>query len=318
MAPRTPRTAGRKKADATPETAADKARARRAARAARAARSETRSPETRSPETRSPEAGAVAVEDAPQVPSQRAASPEPRRPDAPRAVPRGVIRRRRLVAVLVVLLVVATLWVGGLLVLQHSGLATVTSVTVTGNTTVPAAQVLDAAAVPTGGPLTDVDTAAAAERVAALAPVASASVSRSWPHTVAIAVVERAPVATFTAASGPELVDATGAVFVGPAPAGLPRLDLPSAGPGDPATTAALTALGDVPATLRPQVQTVTAAIALPGAPPQVTFGLTDDRQVRWGSSDRGAEKATALVPLLTQPGHVFDVASPELPTIRR
>ena len=46
--------------------------------------------------------------------------------------------------------------------------------------------------------------------------------------------------------------------------------------------------------------------------------GLTGDRKVVWGTDDRAADKAAVLVPLLTQPGHVFDVTSPDLPTIRR
>ena len=55
---------------------------------------------------------------------------------------------------------------------------------------------------------------------------------------------------------------------------------------------------------------------APPGAP-QVTLGLTDDREVRWGGPERGEEKAGVLLPLLGQTGHRYDVSSPELPTIR-
>ena len=57
---------------------------------------------------------------------------------------------------------------------------------------------------------------------------------------------------------------------------------------------------------------------AVGGAPAQVTLGLADSKQVVWGTSDRGEDKARVLVPLLTEPGHVYDVTSPDLPTIRR
>ena len=60
--------------------------------------------------------------------------------------------------------------------------------------------------------------------------------------------------------------------------------------------------------------------------------GVAGDQAVRWEGAfdhrrrsdhavvteDRAAEKAAVLVPLLTQPGRVFDVTSPDLPTIRR
>jgi cell division protein FtsQ len=65
-------------------------------------------------------------------------------------------------------------------------------------------------------------------------------------------------------------------------------------------------------------VLTVDATVAGANVPGQVTFGLTGGRQVVWGTDDRATDKVAVLVPLLTQPGHVFDVTSPDLPTIRR
>ena len=48
--------------------------------------------------------------------------------------------------------------------------------------------------------------------------------------------------------------------------------------------------------------------------PGQVTLGLTEDRQVRWGDAERAAEKAAVLGPLLTQPGRVYDVTARTCP----
>lgn len=242
-----------------------------------------------------------------------------RRPvDGPRA-PRpstGTYRRRRLIAALVVLGILVGIGFGARALL-YSGLADVQDVQITGLVTIRAADVQRAAAVTTGGPLADVDTAAIAQRVAALPAVAGASVGRSWPHTVTVAVTERVAVASVSTPKGVALVDSGGVVYPGTPPPGMPRLNFGAVGPDDPATRAAVAALAALPDAVRKQVQTVDVAVT-GGAPGQVTFGLTDDRQVLWGAAERAADKAAVIVPLLTQPGHVFDVTSPDLPTIRR
>ena len=55
------------------------------------------------------------------------------------------------------------------------------------------------------------------------------------------------------------------------------------------------------------------------GAPSvaSITLTLLDGRVVVWGGTDRTAEKAQKLAALLTQPGHVYDVSSPDLPTVK-
>jgi cell division protein FtsQ len=45
---------------------------------------------------------------------------------------------------------------------------------------------------------------------------------------------------------------------------------------------------------------------------------MADGKEVRWGTPERAEEKAAALTALLTQPGTVYDVTSPDLPTVRR
>jgi cell division protein FtsQ len=73
-----------------------------------------------------------------------------------------------------------------------------------------------------------------------------------------------------------------------------------------------------LPADLRGQVLTATSSVASAGGPAQIVLGLTTSREVRWGSAERTADKAAVLVPLLSQPGHIYDVSSPDLPTITR
>lgn len=228
------------------------------------------------------------------------------------------IRRRRIAALVIAVVVLAGLAVGARAAVYDSGWFDVKDVKVTGVTTLAMADVLGAADVTPGRPLAEVDTRGIASRVAALSGVASVEVSRSWPHTVAVDVVERVPVAVASTPSGDQLVDTGGVVYAGKVVPNLPRMAFGPVGPTDAPTRAALAAFAQLPAAVRAQVLTIDSRASAENAPSQVSFGLTGDRQVRWGASERGQEKAAVLVPLLTQPGRVYDVTSPDLATIRR
>ncbi|QJY49531.1 cell division protein FtsQ/DivIB [Pseudonocardia broussonetiae] len=242
--------------------------------------------------------------------------PAPDAPRAPRPEPSPVHRRRRRVALVVALLVLlAGLAVGVRVLVYDLGLLDVEGVEVTGAVAVPQDEVLAAAAVVVGQPLAGVDTAGIAERVAQLPGIGSVEVGRSWPHTVTVAITERTAVAVARTPQGPRPVDAAGVVYPAPVAPGLPQLTFGAVGPDDPSTRAALDVLAALPEDVRAQVLTVDVSVG--GGVPQVTLGLTDDRQVRWGPVEESARKAGVLVPLLTQPGRVYDVASPELPTVR-
>jgi cell division protein FtsQ len=265
----------------------------------------------------------------PARPPGRPGAGEPAAADAPADAPAGALpavyrRRRRLGLVLLGVVVLAGLGLAARVLLFDVGLADVDRVDVTITTAAGAPailaeqQVRDAAAVPPGGPLASVDTGAVADRLRALPAVASAEVERDWPHAVAVHVVQRTPIAAVQTADGPALVDATGAVFPGPAAPGLPGLVVGSAGPTDPATAAAVAVLAALPDAVRGQVLTAVSSVASTGGPAQVVLGLTDSREVQWGSAERTTDKAAVLVPLLSQPGRTYDVSSPDLPTINR
>lgn len=248
-----------------------------------------------------------------------------------RGLPAVYRRRRRLGLALLGLVVLVAVGLTARVLLYDVGLADVDRVEVSLSTPTGApvgagatpalvteSQVRDAAAVPQGGPLVAVDTAAVADRVRALPVVASVDVERDWPHTVSLHVVQRAPLAATQTAGGPALVDAAGAVFPGAAVPGLPGLSVATPGPDDPATLAAVQVLGALPATVRDQVLTVTSSVGPGGVSGQVVLGLTGSREVRWGTAERAEDKASVLVPLLGQPGRVYDVTSSDLPTITR
>lgn len=187
------------------------------------------------------------------------------------------------------------------------------SVQVIGTVELPADEVRVAAAVPLGTPLLRLDTGEVEARVAALPRVAAVQVSRTLGGTVRIAVTERSPVAVQSAPDGVHLIDVTGTSYakVADAPAGLPQLRVAQVGPADSATLAAITVLTGLPEPLRIQVLSVAA-----DSPADVLLRLGEEREVHWGGVEAGERKAAVLGVLLTQPGRIYDVSSPDLPTI--
>jgi cell division protein FtsQ len=229
-------------------------------------------------------------------------------PGARRGPTRGRYLARRWTAVLVVVAVVTAAYL-----VTFTSLLGVRSVEVIGIRQIPEDAVLAAAAIEHGTPMVRLDADEAAARVAALPKVFEVVVERSWPSTVEIIITERTPVAVLRAGTELHLVDSTGldyAVTRTP-PAGLPTLAMTDVRPDNPATAAAVAVLGDIPDQLGRQVTTVTAA-----TPGDVRLTLSDGRVVKWGNARDNARKAAVLAPLLTRPGKVYDVATPEFPTV--
>ena len=79
----------------------------------------------------------------------------------------------------------------------------------------------------------------------------------------------------------------------------------------DPATRAVVGVVNELPEKLRPEVVKVSATS---GADVKVT--LTGDRIVKWGSADDTPRKGAVLLVLLTRPGMMYDVSSPDLATV--
>jgi cell division protein FtsQ len=189
----------------------------------------------------------------------------------------------------------------------------VRSVDVAGLRGLTVAQVERAADVRDGTPMLRLDTVGIISRVARLPRVAWVDVSREWPSTVRITVTERDPVGVLRKADGVHLVDSTGLDYatVAAAPAGLPNIQLPAAAPADPRTQAVVRVMGALPPQLRAEVIAISAA-----TPGSVQLALANGKTVRWGNADDSARKAAVLAALMTRPGHVYDVSSPDLPTV--
>lgn len=240
-----------------------------------------------------------------------------RRPNRPgarstrgRPVRGGAVDLRwRRVLPLVVLAVITVV----VAVLYFTPLLGVRSVEVEGNRMLGDDEVLAAAGVEPGTPLLRVDTGEISSRLGEMSKLDSASVELMWPSTVRLDVVERIPMAFMVGRGGTHLVDASGLPFteVPEPPPGLPELKVRTAAPDDPATRAALTALTALDPMVRDQVVAVEAE-----RPADVRLLLTEDREVHWGMVEESERKAAILQPLLSRPGKIYDVTSPELPTV--
>jgi cell division protein FtsQ len=207
-------------------------------------------------------------------------------------------------------------------VLWGSPLLAVHTVRVDGVSTLPAAQVRETAGIADGTPLLRVDLTSAEQRVAQLPQVDSVEVTRGWPNTVVITVVERKPVAVVGSPGDRSLVDASGVLFdtiTGDAPTGVVPLDVAHPGPDDAPTRAALGALVSLPPEVRKQVSAAAASSA-----EDVSLTLADGTSVRWGSSEHTKAKASALAAVLGQieakalePAGTIDVSTPDAVVLR-
>jgi cell division protein FtsQ len=199
-------------------------------------------------------------------------------------------------------------------VLLMSPLLAVRTVVVSGTTRLSPQQVRAAADVVRGTPLARVDAAAVVRRVESLRAVAEVRVTRAWPSTLKLQVIERKPVVGVVTKTGVTLVDADGVPFAAaPAlPAGVVRLQVARPGPKDPTTRAALEVLAVLPQPIRARVRIVRAA-----SPASVTLVLRDGRRVIWGGVDDTALKAQAAEALLKMPGSIYDVSRPGVVTRR-
>jgi cell division protein FtsQ len=224
-------------------------------------------------------------------------------------------RRRRVFAGLLVLLVLAGAVVGGRVLLLRSPWFRVAQIDVAAPAGMNADTLRAVTGIRPGQPLLTVDVDGAGRNLGTLAPVASATVTRHWPHTVRVEVVGRTPVALTPSAEGPWLVDHTGLAYqpAGAHPPALPVLRAARVSPADPATRSALRVLAALTPSVRGKVQVVEAETAN-----SVLLRLAGNKQVLWGTPDASDRKARVLEALLSQTGSYYDVSAPDLPTLRR
>jgi cell division protein FtsQ len=204
---------------------------------------------------------------------------------------------------------------GGLLWMVYgTSVLGVRSVEIVGTDVLTHEQVEQAARVRMSEPLARVDLDVVRARVETLPAVDRAIVSRGWPSTVEIQVIERTPVAAVPMGEQFSLIDDEGVAYrtVARKPKGLPLAELATPAPGDVNTKAALTVLGSLTDELRAQL----VSISVP-APAQVSLGLRKDRTVVWGDDTQSPTKAQIATVLLKREGDTIDVSAPTVVTIR-
>ncbi len=211
----------------------------------------------------------------------------------------------------VAVLVLVGLVVGGLWAVYFSSLLAAQGVQVDGATQLSAAEVRSAAAVRDGEPLARVDLGQVRSRVEALAAVASADVTRQWPHTVRVSVRERVAVAVVELGGQARGMDASGVVFkdYDKPPAGLPQVRTTTSTRSD-ALREAAQVISALPADLARRVDHVEVETV-----DQISLVLRDGRTVAWGSAEGSDTKAKVLAVLLRQPARKYDVSVPGQPT---
>jgi cell division protein FtsQ len=172
------------------------------------------------------------------------------------------------------------------------------------------AQVREVAGVLNGTPLTRVDVDGVAQRIAALPAVAGVEVSRDWPSTLRIAVVERVPIGGLKRDNTFHLFDAQAVIFrtTDSLPADVVAVECQA----DNLVKAAVTVIE----ALTPQLRSELVRLSIDG-PAGITLVLNKDRMVTWGDEQRSELKAKVATALLKQKGTRIDVSVPEIVTIQ-
>lgn len=173
-------------------------------------------------------------------------------------------------------------------------------------------RVQEAAAVVRGTPLSRLDTSVVTGRVAALAPVASVEVTRVWPATVRIDIIERVPVGAVKRDNQFHLFDDQGVIFraADSLPAEVVLVDI-KIGEPDRLIKASL----QVIRSLTPELRSELVSISIDG-PAGIALALRKDRMVTWGDAVESDLKAKVATALLARKEKKIDVSVPEIITI--
>jgi cell division protein FtsQ len=221
-------------------------------------------------------------------------------------------RRRKVLAFTSIALVLALLGVSVWSVYFSTALVT-KRVSVIGTRDLTTMQVSFAAQVPLGVPLARQDLDAIAERTTTLPPVESAAVTRDWPSSIRITVVERRPVLAVRQPDGYVVVDKSGVAYQ-TKPMLPPAVLLAEINPGDaPLLSEAAIVATALPKKLRGKVDRITA-----GNRDSIVLILESGRTVTWGSSSDSELKAQVVTALLKRkPKSSMDVSSPHNPAVQ-
>jgi cell division protein FtsQ len=202
---------------------------------------------------------------------------------------------------------------GGTWLVFFSSVVTVRDVSVRGNQTMSSVRVEAVAKAPIGRQLARVDLGAIQARVESIPAVKSVSVSRSWPHTIAISITERTPVAVVDRGADLQGVDEDGVLFGSYA---REPDDLPLITTAPDVRSEALAEAARVVTSLRADISARVDKVEVESVD-RIRLRLAGGRTVMWGSAEDSEQKAAVLAVLLDQPGNEIDVSVPGRPTTR-
>ncbi|HEX7739846.1 MAG TPA: FtsQ-type POTRA domain-containing protein [Marmoricola sp.] len=206
----------------------------------------------------------------------------------------------------------AVLVVAGLWAVFFSSLLAARSVKVDGVGLRLSSRVQHVARLPEGRPLARVDLGAIKARVETIASIESASVSRSWPHTVTITVVRRTPVAVVDRGAGLQLLDRFGVVFGHVKHAGGRPLIKAASTTDSDALAAAGAVAGSLPRSLAREVDYIELRTAN-----DIELSMHNGQRVLWGSAADSDQKAAVAKVLLHKKVDLVDVSVPGRPATR-
>ncbi|MFZ0141544.1 MAG: FtsQ-type POTRA domain-containing protein [Aeromicrobium sp.] len=223
--------------------------------------------------------------------------------------------RRVLLALLGLGVVAGVVWV-----FWFSSALAVNRIVVDGTTTLKPMDIRSTAAVRLGEPLVRVDTVAIESRVAMMERIDQVDVSRHWPRTIKIEVVERKPIAWVTSGVAIRALDRYGVDFrtLRKEPKDLVEVQVETIDSRRrqqalESSAAVLEQLRTEDPGLLKKVQYVRVS-----SKDSVQLVLGKNRTVIWGSAAKGEQKLTVLRSLLKIKARGYDVSAPEQPTTRR
>lgn len=215
---------------------------------------------------------------------------------------------------LVVAVIAGLVWLVG-----WSNVLAVKNVEVVGADQLKTGVVKKAAGIVLGEPLVRVDTGRAAESVEELKRVEKVEVSRSWPRTITIDIVERAPIGWYMSGGRARLFDRHGIVFESRrrGPTRLARVDY--SGPSSD-RSAAIEEVAAVIEELRDDNDALWGKVDRIDVTSRdsIEFIVADGTRIRWGSAKRSEEKLAVLKVLRKHKAQVYDVTAPNQPTTIR
>lgn len=212
---------------------------------------------------------------------------------------------------------VIVLFIAGAILVYFSHWFALSTVEVKGAQLVSSQQIIAQSRLRSGVPLVRINEREVAKNISSsLAPIRKTVVTKKFPHTIVIQVIERIAVAI---TRQHEVIDAYGVVFGHKyekqklySPDFLPLIDTPTPGVLDDITHDALQAYLSLPQDIKENVVVIKARSIS-----SISFTLGDKRIIVYGTDTDIEQKNYVLQGLLTRPGKVYIVSSPSLVVIK-